>query len=185
MNTFLATDLTVAQYKALGQGGNTQAIADFIERRFTERYITPMRVDASKKNGFTIMAVACLLIEALESFRQGWPNSDQKSQLAFCNFFDRTSNFTFIRGYSQDFYKNVRCEILHQGETTGGWHIRRKGPIFDKSTKTVNAKKFHDEIEKVLKHYCDELRKSSWDSEIWKALRKKMRAICRNCETEA
>lgn len=141
MKTLLSTSVSVADYKKLEKERSTQAIADFIEERFTERYITPMRVDASKKHGFTIMAVSCLLIEALESFRQGWPDSNGKSQLAFCNFFDRNKNFHFIRGYSQSFYRNVRCGILHQGETTGGWDIKRTGPVFDFRTKTLNAKK--------------------------------------------
>jgi hypothetical protein len=41
--------------------------------------------------------VSCLMIEALESFYQGWPDSRDKSQRAFCNFFDRNHNFSFIK----------------------------------------------------------------------------------------
>lgn len=182
MDTFLTSTVTVTKYKELEKHKDTNALVAFTKQRFTERYIEPMRVDIKKKNGFTIMAVSCLMIEALESFYKGWPNSKNKSNLAFCNFFDRNDNFLFMRGYSEDFYKNVRCGILHQGETTNGWHVRRDGQILDKSTKTINAKLFHDEVEQALFRYCEKLNTTDWDSEIWLNYRKKTKAICENCE---
>jgi hypothetical protein len=185
MKTLLSSRVSVADYKKMEKDRDVQAIANFVRERFTERYITPMRVDTKKKNGFTIMAVSCLSIEALESFYQGWPESNNRSQLAFCNFFDRNQGFHFIRGQSQSFYKNVRCGILHQAEKTGGWHISRKGPIFDKKTKTINAKKFHDEIEKALSSYCTELQRSDWSASVWEALKRKMHSVCKNCESKA
>jgi hypothetical protein len=151
----------------------------------SERYIEPMRVDRAKKNGFTIMAVSCLLIETLESFIQGWPDTKNKSQLAFCNFFDRNIGFALFHGEAQNFYKHVRCGILHQGETTGGWHIRRNGALFDKTTRTINAKKFHDEVESVLKSYCIDIQGSDWSMPIWQSFRKKMHSVCKNCENNA
>lgn len=185
MKTLLSSRVSVANYKKMEESRDKDAIAKFIMERVSERYITPMRVERNKKNGFTIMAVSCLLIETLESFYQGWPDSNNKSQLAFCNFFDRNQGFGSFRGQAQSFYKNVRCGILHQGETTGGWHIRRDGTIFDKKTKTINAKIFHDEIEMVLSDYCVELRRSDWSAPIWKSLRKKMHSVCKNCESKA
>lgn len=182
MDTLLTSTVSVTKFRELVEEQDTKALIALIKLRFTERYIEPMRVDSNKKNGFTIMAVSCLMIEALESLYKGWPNSNRKSQLAFCNFFDRNDNFSFLKGYSEDFYKNVRCGILHQGETTKGWHIRRKGQIFDKSTKTINAKLFHDEVEKSLIKYCEALSNENWNSEIWANYRKKMKAICNNCE---
>ena len=167
--TRLSKNVTVLYYKRLEGQQDKQGIAKFIEERFIERYIAPM-------------PVSCLLIEALESFRQGWPDSIGKSQLAFCNFFDTNVNFAFVHGFSQSFYKGVRCGILHQGETSGGWRIVRKGSLFDASSKTLNAKKFHDEVEVALKKYCAELREADWSEPIWKALRKKMNAVCKNCE---
>lgn len=161
---------------------DVEVIIGFISQRFSERYIEPMRVDPSKKNGFTIMAISCLMIEALESIYQGWADTNGKSQLAFCNFFERNKNFNFIKGYDEDFYKNVRCGILHQGETTKGWHIRRDGNIFNSETKTINAKLFHDQVAVALVNYCKILEADDWDSEVWKNFRKKLDAICKNCE---
>lgn len=185
MKTLLSSRVSVADYKKMENSRDREAIAKFIRVRVLERYINPMRVERKKKNGFTIMAISCLLIETLESFFQGWPDSNGKSQLAFCNFFDRNHGFGSFRGEAQSFYKHVRCGILHQGETTGGWHIRRNGPIFQKKTRTINATLFHNEIENVLESYCDQLQRSDWSAPIWKSLRKKMRSVCKNCESEA
>lgn len=185
MKTMLSSRVSVADYKKMEEGRDQSAITKFIKERISERYINPMRVDPKKKNGFTIMAISCLLIETLESFFQGWSDTNNKSQSAFCNFFDRNNGFSSFRGEGQSFHKHVRCGILHQGETTGGWHIRRDGPLFQKKTKTINAKLFHDEIGNVLESYCNELQGSDWSAPIWKSLRKKMHSVCKNCESEA
>tara|TARA_R110002096_G_scaffold177963_2_gene354724 strand:+ start:832 stop:1380 length:549 start_codon:yes stop_codon:yes gene_type:complete len=182
MNTHLSKNVTIGAYQDLEHAADRIALSNFMLERFTERYVTPMRVDPTQKNGFTIMAISCLMIEALESFYQGWPNSKNKSQLAFCQIFDRNQSFSFLRGYSSEFYIHVRCGILHQAETTGGWHIRRKGSVFEESEKKINAKLFHDKVEEVLKLYCNDLSQSEWSSKIWVNFRKKMRAVCKNCQ---
>ena len=181
-NTYLSSNVTINKYRFFEKARDVPSIVKFVKERFTERYITPMRVVKEKKHGFTIMAVSCLMIEALESFYKGWADSTNKSEKAFCDFFDRNNNFSFIRKYGKDFYRGVRCGILHQAESTDGWHIRRKGPIFEPTTKTVNAKLFHDEIEKSLKNYCTDLQSADWDGDIWKKFREKMKAVCKNCE---
>jgi len=181
MNSLLSSTVSVSRYLEIEKSKDQKAISVFIRERFSERYIQPMRVEKSLKNGFTIMAVSCLMIETLESFFQGWDDTRNKSQLAFCNFFDRNSEFHFIKGFSQEFYKHVRCGILHQAETTGGWHIRRNGEIFSRKSKTINAKKFHDIVEIVLINYCNDLLVLDWESEFYKNFRKKMKSICNNC----
>ncbi|RKX52190.1 MAG: hypothetical protein DRP30_06595 [Thermotoga sp.] len=57
-------------------------IAKFIKERFTERYISPVK-DGKQKSGFAIMALSCLMIEALESFRDRWKSTRNKSKKAF------------------------------------------------------------------------------------------------------
>jgi hypothetical protein len=61
------------------------------------------------------------------------------------------------------------------------WRIRREGPLFDTGTKTINATRFHDELEKYLKGYCRRLRDSEWDSEVWQNFRSRMQALIDNC----
>lgn len=178
-DTRLSSSTTVSRYRRLEKEMNRDEIVNFIRERFTERYIDPLRSDT--KHGFCTMAISCLMIEAIESFWRGWSDSRGKSELAFCSFFARSNQFIAFRPIAQEFYKHIRCGILHQAETTGGWRIRRTGVLFNQTDKTINATQFHNKLEKCLDEYCQALRTASWDEEVWKNLRKKMNAICKNC----
>lgn len=183
--TELATGFTVRDYKRARDAQQREGIAEAIRRRFTERYINPAS-DAKYKHGFTMMAISCLMIEALESFRQGWESSDGKSKAAFCYFFDSNDEFMEFRGHAQTFYKNVRCGILHQAETTGGWRITRKStaPLFHSSSLTINATRFLKSLHAVLDKYCDGLKTIDWQSSNWRQVLIKMNALCDNCRGE-
>ncbi len=182
--SLLSSSTSVSRYLEMEKEKDAKGIAAFIRERFSERYVKPF--DGNKnKNGFIMMASACLMIEALESFWQGWRKSPNSS-LAFCQFFDRNGRFASLRGYSQEFYAHIRCGIMHQGETTGGWHIRRDlRMLFDSETKTIDATKFLKAMEGSLSDYCASLEKATWDSERWKNLRKKMKDICANTKPNA
>lgn len=182
--TYLSRKVTVKEYKSMEENRDINKIVTFVRERFTERYISPVDIDKMKKNGFTIMAISCLMIEALESFYNGWPDTRYKSKKAFNKFFTRNHNFSVLDKYHQDFYIHIRCSILHQAETTGGWHIRRYGSLYDKNTKTINATKFLNEIKKSLENYCLELSDSDWEDNIWKNFRKKMKSVCNYCNNE-
>ena len=177
-------------------------LSKFIDERLRERYITP--VLTGKRNGFAIMACSCLLIETLEAFHQGWTNTEAKlkrqdihdpckpanqsrnrvssSEVAFCYFFQREGGFAKFRPYAEGFYQHVRCGILHQGETTGGWLITRsqKKPLLD--GKTINATKFLTALSKSLGDYQELLGSSDWGSAPWRRFRKKMDVVIKNCD---
>ena len=87
-----------------------------------------------------------------------------------------------MRDLAGEFYRHVRCGILHQAETTGGWHIRRSGDILNGVTKTINATKFISELRVALDNYCQELSAGKWEDCVAENMRKKMDTICRNCE---
>jgi hypothetical protein len=189
--TELATNFTVRDYKdARDKAKDSDVveknrIADAIRLRFRERYIHPAS-DPKCKHGFTMMAISCLMIEALESFRQGWKdtNGRDKGKSAFCYFFDSHDRFKDFRGSSQQFYKNVRCGILHQAETTGGWRITRntkETPFFDPESLTINATRFLKNLSDVLDEFCDQLKTAAWESTDWKNAATKLEALCDNC----
>jgi hypothetical protein len=158
-------------------------IADFVYDRFYERYILPIEsLDRNDKNGFSIMAVSCLMIESLVSFKKGWEDTKNKSEKAFQEFLTKEPEFTDFKGLSKEFYINVRCGILHQSETTSGWKIKRKGILYDESTKTINATLFLNRLKKSLENYRQSLKTSEWDSSEWENLRNKIRMIIKNCE---
>lgn len=181
-DTELSRGFTVARYKkAISQiPPDRDAIATMICNRFTERYIAPVSIQGT--HGFTIMAVSCLMIEALETFRQGWKNSERQSKAAFCYFFDASEPFKDFRGYVQIFYTHIRCGILHQAETTGGWRIRRdKSPLIDVNNLTINAELFLNVLKLVLDDYCDMLKAADWESTEWRNARNKLGEIVKNC----
>jgi hypothetical protein len=187
--TKLATDFTVHDYETArdlansGNGAQKNRIAEKIRLRFTERYIRPA-TDPRHKHGFTMMAISCLMIEAFESLRRGWTSTNGKSEAAFCYFFSTTDAFKELRGHCEQFYKHVRCGILHQAETTGGWKITRDKaavPFFDSDSQTINAESFLAKLSAVLGEFCDGLKAADWGSQGWKNVVKKMNALCKNC----
>lgn len=180
LSTKLSKSCTVERYLSLISAKERDAIASFVIERFEERYLNPIDGDHKTKNGFTIMAVSCLMIEALESFRRGWKDTHHRSELAFSSFFSHWDNFVEFRAISGAFYRHVRCGILHQAETTGGWRIVRTGPI--RVDTTVNATKFVTSLRHVLRSYAFSLKREDWESETWRLFRRKMEAICRNTE---
>lgn len=181
--TLLSNTVSIAKYRHMEQNRDRNGISLFVRQRFTERYIDPVR-KSEAKHGFSIMAVCCLMIEALESFKQGWRSTRGKSKESFRRFFSGNQHLAEFRPLADDFYEHVRCGILHQAETTGGWKIRRKGPLFDDSSRHINATEFLARIDNCLDDYCKRLCDESWESEIWQNLRTKMEAVCLNCEIQ-
>ena len=182
----LSSSTTVKKYRELEETENKgrKQIAKFVYERFRERYLDPA-LSARTKSGFALMAINCLMIESLVSFRQGMTHTRGKlSEAAFCFFFDQEDTFADFRGHAHDFYVNVRCGILHQAETTGGWliHLKKDNVLFDTERKIVNAKEFTQRLAGCLENYRAELESSNWDDEIWKNFQKKMKAIIKNCE---
>jgi hypothetical protein len=175
----LVSDYTT--WKTQGESVKTE-LATFVRERLKERYIDPVTaLDPQGKNGFAIMALSCLLMETLESFYQGWAKSPDSAR-AFCYFFDRHRRFDMFRGYSQEFYKNVRCGILHQGETTSGWTITRneKHQLFDPSVPRIHATKFHNRMALCVEDYSAQLAAKPIADDLWVKFFKKMDATIRS-----
>ena len=125
-----------------------------------------------------------MLIETYESFYRGWSKTPNGSD-AFCKFFNRSVLFKEFTGNDTptQFYKNIRCGILHQGETTGGWRIRRdQSRKLDLTNKIIDANHFRDSLKKEIETYFDNLLTIDWDDNEWKMLSKKMSSIIKNCE---
>lgn len=172
----LSSSSTVADYLLMLKSRDGKALENFARVRFEERYLDP--IESQPRNGFAMMAVGCLMIEALESFRQGWKDSNRKSAESFRSFFAHWDEFAAFRPVAADFYEHVRCGILHQAETTGSWRVVRSGPMRDE--RTINAAKFTAALRRVLAKYASSLRTEDWESETLVAFRKKMEFVCRN-----
>ncbi len=187
----LSNCVTIAKYLEMERLEEREKIAEFVRDRFRERYLLPVMggsgaSGSGKKNksGFAMMAISCLMIEALESFRRGWENTRCiNGSTIFKGFFDCYDEFSDLRGCEGEFYTHIRCGILHQAETTGGWLIRRDQPfLIDKDHKIINATAFIKNLEKCLDKYCNELTTQGWEDQIWLNFRCKMKWIIDNCK---
>jgi len=172
-------------YETMLAEKDKEKTVEFIYDRFVERYIVPLKnVAAGKENGFLTMGVSCLLIEGLTAFREGWPSTKGRSEEAFRLFFARESRFAVFRGREKDFWKGVRCGILHQGETAQGWRLNfsdMSKPLFQEGQKKINCRLFFTAIEEVLGDYRQELLNSDWESTVWINFRNKMDQTIKDC----
>lgn len=173
-----------------------------IEHRLNHRYIRPLlNVPVEFKSGFLMMAASCLLIETLQSFYEGENESEEGSGKAFGKFFASDINKPFFPGFAEcfpvveepakggktkkysTFYKHIRCGILHQAETTGGYSILRRGPLFDKDEQAINANLFVKALGDCVERYLDTLRIEECSSPLWQKSAKKIEHICKNCQS--
>jgi hypothetical protein len=166
-------------------------IAEFIGNRLKSRYLKPFeyndpRYKANYKNGFAIMACCCLLIETLQCFYEGYSETPKNHDKLFKRFFKRAKDYGNPLGDFLDtsIYTDIRCGILHQGETKNGFLITRDNtyPICDMKAKRINATKFLAATNNFIDEYVSELKSNAtkWDSEIWDNCRRKLRGIINN-----
>jgi hypothetical protein len=199
-------DITIKQVEEWLQKSAKKELTDFFYDRFYGRYLKPFNyndpVYTSKfKNGFAIMTSCCLLIETFVSFIEPtFRDTNYKSERCFGYFFlinsefnafskdgltiDQYKNFTSNlnnKGVPHDFYKYLRCGLLHNGETRNGWKITRAGPFFDELNKRINAVKFMDKLINVINGFRDRLIKSDFDNdEIWKTYKDRLQDLIDN-----
>lgn len=211
-NIVLATDengkkVTVKDCKDFLIQKNKIALAEFIYNRLYGRYLKiydfkdkDKKFEKEYKNGFSIMANCCLLIETYVSFTdKNFRNTDKQSGKTFGVFFTKENEFQEFSqgginakgeisskkegGTPNDFYENVRCGILHNGETKNGWLISREysKPYFDKNSKTINATKFAKRLKSILESYKKTLITSDFDNdEVWLNFRNRLNDIIKN-----
>ena len=173
----LSSSTSVARYRKLEAAGDRRAIGQFFVERFDERFFRPIE-DSSSKHGFAVLAVVCLVIETLESFYQGRLDTKNASTQMFRDFFARDTPLKVFAGESDWFYKDIRCGILHQSETRGGWRVLRKGPLLDAQAKALNATAILRALRSEVQKYAQMIQT---DEQLWKNFCKKMGGVCANC----
>ena len=183
--TRLSTHHRVGNYYKMLANRDRAGIAGLIKLRLEERYVFPVE-HSKQRNGFASMALSCLLIETIQCFRDGKEDTTKKGAgaKAFREYFAWNQAPNAFSGLGQDFYANVRCGILHQGETKKGWTITRKVglPLFDSARKQVHAEKFLKAVNESLEAYCRELEQTMWNDPLWGKCRDKMKFIIKHCK---
>ncbi len=167
-----------------------KAIQIFRER-IAKRYLLPARrlieIDEprpaeSRTYGFSIMAVCCLLVETLQSFVEGVPDTSHQSKYLVKRFL--TSHPEFAPPFNEDlachFYYHVRCGILHIGETQSDALIWSVGPLVvtHKDSIRINRTEFHSCLDRFVERYVSELADAE-NTKLRANFRKKMDFVAR------
>lgn len=152
------------------------AMAIEMFRKRVDRFLEPVRVLMSSTDiktilfsGFAIMALDCLLIETLQSFRTGRPNpvktNDRQSAQMIIDFLTQRTQFkTHFANVSTAklFCDHFRNGILHQGEVKSSGRIRIDTaemilPSDDNQSLIVNRWIFHNALTQEVELYATEL----------------------------
>lgn len=152
-----------------------RAVDEFFRERLKTRYIVPIqRLIEDKANvgeGFSIVAIQRSLIEYFEStrlgklYRHGAPESDtvySNSSAMFVSFLVKREPFSayFREDVALDFYRGVRCGVLHEARTKSGWLIQAdsetESPI-DAQKKVLYRNTFQSALERYIDIYSDEV----------------------------
>ncbi|SMY34508.1 hypothetical protein [Photobacterium andalusiense] len=182
MSVELSSSFSSEDWQQLKDSQDKAQIITVLRHRYSERYFEPFKNNESK-HGFSMMAVSCLVIESLISLKRGWKKTHGSGSVIFEEFFSTSHHLTDFIGLGADFYKHIRCGILHQAETTGGWRIRRdlSLPIVCVDTKVIHATKFLNQLEKEFEKFLTELEEQEFTSSQWRKVVKKVDYIVANC----
>jgi len=173
-----------------------KVVEEYFKPRLNDRYLKPIQAmnvaleeqgEHFNGEGFAIMTILCSLIEFLESTYQGklyvhggtGQYKYSKSGQMFKNFLTHHKPFKNVfttKKLASDFYKNIRCGLLHEASTKNGWLIHAKGPLIidtNGSNKIVYRDQFKDAIEQFISRYSKALLRNNtlqenfirkWDS---------------------
>ncbi|MCB9112223.1 MAG: hypothetical protein H6634_13350 [Anaerolineales bacterium] len=188
--TELAKGQTVEQVYEFIRDNKRNKVSKFVYNRFYRRYLMPSEwVDTNYNSGFAQMAICCLMIEAMESFRNGWEDTNKlkdgdnkkiKGGRIFGDFFKHYGEFADFKDLGDEFYDSIRCGILHQAESRNGWKIVRdkKYPLLDDKKRIIHSTKFRYLMKTSLRKYCKELEENDG---TWDLFKTKMAYVIANC----
>ncbi|WP_419146833.1 hypothetical protein [Pseudoalteromonas 'SMAR'] len=182
MSVELSSSFSSEDWQELKGSQDKAQIITVLRHRYSERYFEPFKKNESK-HGFSMMAVSCLVIESLISLKHGWKKTNKPGRVIFEEFFSTSQHLTDFTGLGADFYQHIRCGILHQAETTGGWRIRRgcSLPLVCSDTKVIHATKFLNRLEKEFENFLTELGGQEFASPQWSKVVRKIDHIVANC----
>jgi hypothetical protein len=136
-----------------------------------------------------MMAVCALLVETIQSYRDGLPTTHNpelidlrnlrrippsyripvslhvNGRVTFTRFFHTYRNkFDHLSGAR--FYSDIRNGLLHQGQTKAGWTLSKAGPqVWD--GKAIFRDNFAEALEECFRMYVAKLEKQNWNSRLW------------------
>jgi hypothetical protein len=156
-----------------------------VKTRYFDPIEAIAKIPVKQGKGFSIITIYCSLIEFFETQLKGYyfenrnykdregkivrskSRKDKKgnpnplsTEEVFIHFLTENEPFKshFNDSLAKDFYKDVRCAILHQAETSGGWIIKdgkESDPIIykDSAVNIIQWKPIQQSFESFLNSY--------------------------------
>lgn len=154
-------------------GGDASPWADVFQEFFFERlesrYLKPLTLlqdeGSWEGEGFSIVSIQCAMLEFLAACRGGLiyrhrnpqpPFEYSASGDLFASFLAQTAPFNalFTPDNAVEFYRQVRCALLHEARTKGGWIIQASGSVgVDCARKIVFRNTFQKNITDYIEDY--------------------------------
>ena len=197
----LASGWRISRVRSSLRTRDRAGLIAFIRQRHKERFFDPIQhLREAEKNeqgyGFAIMALCSLLVETIQSYRDGLPTTYRaelgllrtlkdvpgdyvipaslrvSGREVFRRFFEHFHDeFDGMSGLK--FYKNIRNGLLHQAQTKRGWTIAvRKSCLH--SGKVIDRNIFASRLGQAFESYLSELSNREWDNVIWRNVRRKI-----------
>jgi len=172
----------------------------FFEERIKTRYLNAILAILKMKEyngeGFAVVNLQCSLIETLESYKNGWVYSNEKkdgylknkwhynkivakteakqdlqNKDIFISFFTNSETFKHMGIDGEDFFKNVRCALLHETQTKNNWRIKKCSSATQSYCESPAAKiiyrdQFQKNLEDVIDNYKNALIKGEKFNDI-------------------
>ena len=143
-----------------------QNAVQIFEDRIKGRYLDPIYklIDEDpNRNGFSAMALMCLLVDTFMQFRFGLPQSEnRKSKWNYIVFMNKYLNIR--EDISSKFYSDIRSGILHSAETRNGSYLIPDDYITieplrieRKTILKVSVRGMFRDIVQYFQNYCNEL----------------------------
>jgi hypothetical protein len=136
--------------------------------------LTRKHGEPGQGEGFSILTIQCSVLEFLAALRKGWSfkhghkvqgteNYYGNSKLLYTSFLREEAPFakSFTTAErANHFYTDIRCGLVHEGQTKNSWRIWRgkpSDPLIDFDRKAIHRDVMQRHIEAYLDRYCREL----------------------------
>ncbi|MBC7138606.1 MAG: gamma-glutamylcyclotransferase [Defluviimonas sp.] len=205
-DTRIAGKKTVADWTAMrdrltrdtGPAPWKDAFDDFFKTRLESRYFGPIRaiekLDENAGEGFAIVALHCSLIEFLAATLKGktykyqrrgkpplGPFEYSNSSDMFIEFLESAAPFKTMfskAGTALNFYRSVRCGLLHEARTKGNWKIR----VCESATRAIDVEEMvvcRNKMQEAFDQFVDWYgRQLPIDTALQQAFIRKFDSLC-------
>ena len=156
--------------KLNGRRPDLEKAIEFFRDRIQGRYLGQIRMlnnqgDDVFDNGFTSMAICCLLIDTFYQFEHGVSKTTQ-NHVCYVDFLRNQMGDIFDTYEKADrFYVDIRCGILHSAQTKNGsslstQQVRAVQHIDGCSTSPirVDVQKMENRLLQYFNEYCERVR---------------------------